>query len=103
MNDSCGITFDCVREVKYPEILELKRYCDKIGVDAKLQYLFDGYIIRFNNGSDFIQHNGSYGNNAGYVEPAGFNDNDDYTAISPSKAKTLVRKNKDRLNKVVRI
>lgn len=94
---------DCEREVKYSEILELKRYCDKIGVEAKLLYLFDGYTIRFNNGADFIQHDGSYGHDAGYVEPAGFNDNDDYTAVSLSKAKTLVRNNKDRLNKVVRI
>ena len=103
MDENNAIALDCVREVKYPEILELKRYCDKIEVEAKLQYLFDGYLIRFNNGADFIQHDGSYGHNAGYVEPAGFNDRDDYTAVSLSKAKTLVRKNKNRLNKIVRI
>lgn len=86
-------------KVKYKEILELQQYCEKIGVECKLENLFDGYAIRFNNGGDFIQHRGSYGCNAGCVEPA-IGCGLDYTAVALKNAKALVKYHKDKLNKL---
>ena len=85
------------REETYKEIIELSKYCDKIGVEYRLEELYDGYQIRFNNGGDFIQHRGSYGCRSGCVEPA-IRSRADYTAVSLKNAKRLVKRHKDRLN-----
>lgn len=80
----------------YKEILELKEYCDKIGVDCTLESLFDGYVIRFKNGGDFVQHRGSYGHAVGCVEPA-IGSRLDYSAVELKNAKALVKRWKDKL------
>ena len=85
-------------EQKYAEIQELFKYCIKIGINAKLRSLFDGYEICFPSGDDFIQHCGSYGHEYGCVEPA-IRCRRDYTAVTLKKAKALVRYHKDRLNR----
>ena len=83
---------------EYKEIQELYEYCKKIGVDASLQKLYDGYAIRFASGGDFVQHFGSYGCHCGCVEPA-IGCRTDYTGVTLKNAKTLVRRYKDRLNR----
>lgn len=83
---------------KYSEIIKLHEYCVKIGVECVLQKMFDGYAIRFNNGGDFVQHYGSYGHDAGCVEPA-IGSRVDYTAVTLKNAKALVKRHKDKLNK----
>lgn len=85
---------------KYTEIQELFKYCVKLGIDARLERFFDGYAIRFPNGDDFEQHEGSCGSSFGYVEPA-ISCRRDYTPVSLIMAKALVRYNKDRLNRRV--
>ena len=84
---------------KYSEIIKLYKYCEKTGVECQLEKLFDGYAIRFNNGGDVIQHHGSYGCDFGCVEPA-IGSRLDYTAVPLKKAMALVRRYKDKLNKV---
>lgn len=84
-------------EQKYKEILQLKEYCDKIGVEYVIENIFDGYAIRFNNGGDFVQHFGSYSSNAGYIEPA-IGCRADYTAVTLKNAKRLFKKYKEKLN-----
>lgn len=84
---------------KYTEIKELHEYCKKIKVISILEPIFDGYAIRFPNGSDFIQHRGSYGAEHGCVEPAIGNCKYDYTAVTLERAKKLVRRYKRKLNK----
>lgn len=85
-------------ETKYTEILELHEYCLKTGVEARLEPCWDGYAIRFNNGGDFVQHDGSYGCLSGCVEPA-IGCRLDYSAVDLKQAKALVKYHKDRLNK----
>lgn len=94
---------DCVEDCsvmtpEYNEIKELYKYCAKIGINAVLETLYDGYAIRFPNGGDFIQHQRSYGGDLGCVEPA-IGCRTDYTAVSLRNAKTLVKYHKDRLNR----
>lgn len=84
--------------IKYKEILELYYYCQRIGVHAEISEMFGGYCIRFLNGGDVIQHDGSYGRDSGCVEPA-IGSRLDYTAVSLEKAKALIRRNKKKLNK----
>lgn len=84
----------------YKEIRELHEYCLKIGVQSTISPMFDGYVICFNNGGDFVQHYGSYGCKCGCVEPA-IGCRLDYTAVELKNAKALVRYHKDRLNKGV--
>lgn len=84
----------------YKEIRELHDYCLKIGVKSTIEPLYDGFVIRFNNGGDFIQHRGSYGHYYGCVEPA-IGCRIDYTAVPLKNAKALVKYHKDRLNKGV--
>ena len=85
---------------KYKEILKLHTYCEKTGVECRLEKCFDGYAIRFNNGGDFIQHRGSYGCNVGCVEPA-IGSRLDYTAVPLKNAISLVKRHKDKLNKAL--
>lgn len=81
----------------YKEIWELKRYCEKIGVDCTIERLYDGYAIRFKKiKGDFVQHKGSYGSTCGYVEPA-IGCRLDYTAVTLKQAKGLVRRRRNRL------
>jgi hypothetical protein len=84
--------------MRYKEIHGLYEYCIKIGIEATISKMFDGYAIRFNNGGDFVQHFGSYGCNVGCVEPA-IGCRLDYSAVPLEKAKSLVRYHKDKLNK----
>ena len=83
---------------KYMEIQELYNYCIKIGVEATIETLYDGYAIRFKNGGDFVQHTYSYGHAGGCVEPA-IGCRLDYCAVKLKNAKALVKYHKDRLNK----
>jgi hypothetical protein len=82
----------------YQEIKELSKYCEKIGVKHIFESFLDGYAIRFNNGGDFVQHRGSYGNKFGCVEPAGVSKRLDYTAVKLKNAKRLVKVYKNKLN-----
>lgn len=82
---------------KYNEIHELYEYCKKIGVIAEKSPLYDGFIIRFKNGGDVIQHYRSYGSVCGCVEFA-IGSRADYKATSLKYAKTLIRRNKEKLN-----
>lgn len=84
----------------YKEILELYEYCKKIGINATIEQLFDGYKITFPNGSDVIQHIYSYGAYDGCVEPA-INSKLDFTAVSLKNAKQLIKRHKERLNNEV--
>ena len=81
---------------KYNEIIELYEYCQKIGVEAKISPLFDGFCIRFKNGGDVVQHFGSYGKDC-CVEFA-IGSSVDYKATSLKNAKSLVRRHKEKLN-----
>ena len=83
----------------YREIIELFDYCKKLGINAELIPHFDGYVIRFPNGSDFIQHKHSYGCNNGCVEPA-VGSRLDYSAVPLKNAKALVRRHRDKLCRV---
>lgn len=82
---------------KYKEIWELKRYCEKIGVDCTIERLYDGYAIRFKKiNGDFVQHYGSYGSGCGCVEPA-IGCRLDYRAVTLKQAKGLVRRRRLKL------
>lgn len=74
---------------KYKEILDLYDFCTSQGLDVSLRSLFDGFVIKFPNGSDFVQHGGSYGSDYGCVEPA-IGSEKDYTAVTLNEAKDLV-------------
>ena len=87
------------KKIEYNEIKELYKYCVKIGINAVLETLYDGHAIRFPNGGDFIQHQRSYGGDLGYVEPA-IGCRADYTAVSLRNAKALVKRHKDKLNRL---
>ncbi len=82
---------------KYREIIELYEYCKKTGVHAEITPMFNGFCIRFKNGGDVIQHDGSYGRDCGCVEPA-IGSRLDYTGIPLEKAKSLIRRHKEKLN-----
>ena len=86
------------KKIEYNEIKELHKYCVKIGINAVLETLCDGYAIRFPDGSDFVQHQYSYGGDLSYVEPA-IGSKADYSAVSLKNAKTLVKRHKDKLNR----
>ena len=85
----------------YKEILELEKYCDDIGVETRKETLLDGYVLRFNNGGDVVQHQGSYGGKAGCVEfgYTGFEEVD-FKATLLEKAKEFVAEHKYELNEV---
>lgn len=82
---------------KYNEIVELYKYCEKIGVHAEISPIFDGFCIRFKNGGDVVQHFYSYGKDCGCVEPA-IGSRLDYTAVPLKNAKSLIRRYKGKLN-----
>lgn len=80
----------------YKEILLLYDYCIKIGIPATLEDLFDGYVIKFPNGGDVVQHFGSYGNFSGCVEPA-IGSRLDYSSVPLKNAKRLIKRHKEKL------
>lgn len=84
----------------YHEILAIENYCRQIGVKTQSIECMDGYVLRFNNGSDVAQHRGTYGSKAGYVEfgYTGYK-NYDFQGIDIYKALTFIKRHKDELNK----
>lgn len=84
---------------KYREILSLYSYCLNQGVNARLEAFRDGYAVRFPDGSDFVQHESSYGSAVGCVEPAVEGCRNNFTAMTLAHAKQLVRRNRERLNR----
>ena len=58
---------------------------------------YDGYAVRFPDGSDFAQHCSTYGGTEGCVEPAIGDAECDYSAVTLNLAKELVKKYKDKL------
>lgn len=89
------------RKTHYKEILELFEYCRSIGLDASLENLFDGYIVRLSRYGDFVQHSFSYGSKYGCVEPA-IGSEMDYTAVSLEKAKELALQFKRKYEKAIK-
>ena len=81
---------------KYGEILALYRYCVEAGMDVRLERLHDGWAVRFPNGGDFAQHDGTYGAHDGFVEPA-IGCDDDYSPVSLREAEKLICENLERL------
>ena len=81
---------------KYGEILALYRYCVEVEMDARLERLHDGWAVRFPNGGDFAQHDGTYGAHDGFVEPA-IGCESDYSPVSLREAEKLIRENRERL------
>ena len=82
---------------KYTEIRALYHFCVDLGIKCTIEHLYDGYAVRFPDGSDFAQHHGTYGGTEGYVEPAIGYSEFDYTAVGLNFAKELVKKHKGKL------
>lgn len=78
--------------VKYTEICALYHFCVDLGIKCTIERLYDGYAVRFPDGSDFAQHHGTYGGTEGCVEPAIGDSEFDYTAVGLNLAKKLVVK-----------
>ena len=74
--------------VKYTEICALYHFCVDLGIKCTIERLYDGYAVRFPDGSDFAQH---------HVEPAIGDSEFDYTAVGLNLAKELVKKHKGKL------
>jgi hypothetical protein len=72
----------------YTEILELYNWCIGHSIPCEIELCWDGYKITFLDGSDFVQHKGSYCSEYGYVEPAGFSLS--YEPVTIEKAKELI-------------
>lgn len=85
------------RMVKYTEIRALYHFCVDLGIKCTIEHLYDGYAVRFPDGSDFAQHHGTYGGTEGCVEPAIGDSEFDYTAVGLNLAKELVKKHKGKL------
>lgn len=83
--------------VEYTEICALYHFCVDLGIKCTIERLYDGYAVRFPDGSDFAQHHGTYGGTEGYVEPAIGDTEFDYSAIRLNLAKELVKKYKGKL------
>ena len=82
---------------KYTEIRALYHFCVDLGIKCTIEHLYDGYAVRFPDGSDFEQHHGTYGGTEGCVEPAIGDSEFDYTAVGLNLAKELVKKHKGKL------
>ena len=83
--------------VKYTEICALYHFYVDLGIKCTIEHLYDGYAVRFPDGSDFAQHHGTYGGTEGCVEPAIGDSEFDYTAVGLNLAKELVKKHKGKL------
>ena len=84
------------RAEDYKEIIELAEYCKKIGINAELEELWDGYVLYLPSGGDFVQHRYSRYSKYGCVEPY-INSDLDFNGITLERAKSLVRREKHRL------
>lgn len=98
----CGAKLDAQRRKKadkYSEILQLKNYCEEIGLKCELTRIYDGYKIKFLLG-DCVQHSGSYLSDYGYIEFGDCHCNEikEYEPYTLTKAKEIVKKHKDLLN-----
>ena len=82
---------------KYTEIRALYHFCVDLGIKCTIEHLYDGYAVRFPDGSVFAQHHGTYGGTEGCVEPAIGDSEFDYTAVGLNLAKELVKKHKGKL------
>ena len=82
---------------KYTELRALYHFCVDLGIKCTIEHLYDGYAVRFPDGSDFAQHYGTYGGTEGCVEPAIGDSEFDYTAVGLNLAKELVKKHKGKL------
>lgn len=82
---------------KYEAILKLYEYCQRIGIEAELTTLYDGYKLTFPSGGDIVQHEHSYRSEF-CVEPA-IGSRYDYKPYTVDEAKRIVEKHKDRLNR----
>lgn len=74
----------------YQEIVKLYQWCKENLIDCTLEPLWDGYQIRFFDGSDVVQHSGSYGAKNGCVEPCGMPKA--YTAVDIPTIKKILSK-----------
>lgn len=83
--------------VEYTEICALYHFCVDLGIKCTIERLYDGYAVRFPDGSDFAQHHGTYGGTEGCVEPAIGDAECDYSAVTLNLAKELVKKHKGKL------
>ena len=90
-------TLDFPVKYKYTEICALYHFCVDLGIKCTIERLYDGYAVRFPDGSDFAQHHGTYGGTEGCVEPAIGDSEFDYTAVGLTLAKELVKKHKGKL------
>ena len=82
---------------EYTEICALYHFCIDLGIKCTIERLYDGYAVRFPDGSDFAQHHGTYGGTEGAVEPAIGDAEFDYSAVGLNLAKALVKKYKGKL------
>lgn len=71
------------------EIIELYKWCVIQGIPCEIKRLYDGHIIIFPDGSDMVQHSGSYASKQGYVEPACFSIS--YEPVTIDTAKKLIK------------
>ena len=74
----------------YQEIVKLYQWCKENFISCTLEPLWDGYQIRFLDGSDVVQHSGSYGAKNGCVEPCGMPKA--YTAVDIPTIKEILSK-----------
>lgn len=81
----------------YTEIVKLQWFCMERNVTCSLDPLFDGFKLSFPSGADFVQHFGSYGSDHGCLEPAGVDENYDYSAVSLTRAKKLILQHREAL------
>lgn len=65
----------------YNEIRILYSWCKEKGISCTIEPLFDGFKICFADGADIVQHQFIYGAENGCVEPAGIDDEVDYSAV----------------------
>lgn len=84
--------------MKYKEILELQKFCEKNGIQTEAIPIYDGLALRFNNGGDVVQHYKSYGSSVGCVEFGYTGLKEDFKATKLLTAKRLANKNKNILN-----
>lgn len=83
---------------KYKEIKELCIFCIENDINCRFEKFLDGHAITFAHG-DVVQHRGSYGSGAGYVEfgYTGYKDFD-FVSTSLEDAKAFVLAHKDELS-----
>ena len=75
----------------YKEIQELYKWCVAANISCTLESLYDGYKIKFSDGADMVQHCGSYRGKEGYIEPAGFSEEYDYSPVALIYCWVLIR------------